>query len=281
MSAMIVLDVSLHHDFFSSGYLDNPALRPTRHTKAALNNARLLYKQTQQGFCLILNQQDLPICRACCEDSPLLLTFMLFANENFFYATQPLLGWPKNLYVCGNQQPLPETELGQRLHQGVFLEKQDSQIAAQALQEAGEADLTIAPVLLIHLELTPNMLQSALDGNPPHYHLRFANLHSIWCYYLIGRTFEKVLEIRDLDDKVSFEQAADTVLPNGQMAKTFYSKAPLPLLQHSPFKFTLFSEGEGGEKILIKRLPIASAGQYERKVVNGVSSIMSEIYIHT
>jgi hypothetical protein len=60
----------------------------------------------------------------------------------------------------------------------------------------------------------------------------------------------------------------------------FESGQPLMLAQFSPYRFALVSRTDNTEKILIKRLPVAAAGQFDRAVVNGVESNVSEIYLN-
>ena len=111
--------------------------------------------------------------------------------------------------------------------------------------------------------------------------------------FMTGQMFES-LGIRDLTSGSAaqateqataqaiapFVQQADVTLANGRSAKVFDSTKPLALAQQSPYRFALVSQSGGSEKILIKRLPVAAAGQCGMAVVNGVPSNVAEIYLN-
>ena len=58
------------------------------------------------------------------------------------------------------------------------------------------------------------------------------------------------------------------------------SSAPIALQERSPQRFQLRRQGTGADKVLIKRLPVASPSQINRETLGGVPTLVSEIYVH-
>ena len=150
------------------------------------------------------------------------------------------------------------------------------------------------PVMLLALDITALHIAQLTADNAISYLLRFGSRQSVWRYYLCGDNFAAALRIRDLTQSGAsqtteqataqaiepFVQQADVTLANGRSAKVFDSTKPLALAQQSPYRFALVSQDNQSEKILIKRLPVAAAGQCGMAVVNGVASNVAEIYLN-
>ena len=58
------------------------------------------------------------------------------------------------------------------------------------------------------------------------------------------------------------------------------SRAPIALAQRSERRFQLRSRQRGGDKVLVKRLPVAAAQFLAREQIGGESRLVSEIHVH-
>ena len=86
--------------------------------------------------------------------------------------------------------------------------------------------------------------------------------------------------IVDLNNNTEFEDTGKTSLPGNRIALTFRSKDRIPLREEYEFRFQLKEKGPNGGKTIIKRLPVASASQLYREIIDGNEEIVSEIFIN-
>lgn len=286
MSYLPLCQLQLQHDYFSDGFLQQAVLVPVADTARLLRNAQLLLKTTKQGAMLLLDSSRRDIAAAC-FDSPQRLAFLLYSRDaQFGNYTEPALQQGQLLY-CDSSSAV-QTQAGiWRLHTAAELSAADiissTDSKLNALAELKQLPL---PVLVFALTITAADISQLDATSAKHYLLKFASRRSIWRYYLCGDSFAAAVHIRDLAQPGSaqpteqFVQQADVTLANGRRAKVFHSTAPLALAQQSPYRFALVSQSGSSEKILIKRLPVAAAGQCGMAVVNGVPSNVAEIYLN-
>jgi hypothetical protein len=128
-----------------------------------------------------------------------------------------------------------------------------------ALQEGGLIDKHEAPALL-------------------NYTVRFKARETFWKYYLLGDMAKRKSYIHDRNNGTGFECIGEETLSDKRTAVIFRSIEAIPLREKSDCHFQL-REQEGG-KVLIKRLPVASASHIFREIINGKEAAVSEIYIN-
>lgn len=281
MSYLPLCQLHIQHGYFSSGYLQHADLLPAAATVRALRNAQLLLKTTKQGAMLLLDTNRREIAAACCEQ-PLTLHFLLYSRDvQFGSYTAPALRHSQ-LWYCDSNSTVQQDNFcrlhsAQELGAAELINSDDSKLLALT-----ELKQTPLPQLVLALTLTAADITELSANTVKHYLLKFGSRHSIWRYYLCGDSFAGPVQIRDLAMQATqqFAQQADVTLANGRSARVFDSTAPLALAQHSPYRFALVSQSGGSEKILIKRLPVAAAGQVGNTVVNGVPSNVAEIYLN-
>jgi hypothetical protein len=115
-----------------------------------------------------------------------------------------------------------------------------------------------------------------LPPEPKHYVLRFATRTAVWKYWLIGDWRESEPQIIDPDGQAAFSRAQEATLPDGRPALTIRSSAPIAIFRRSPFRFQLRGRAGSGERLLVKRLPVAGTAQLTRES----GALVSEIYVH-
>ena len=290
MSYLPLCYLQLQHNYFSSGYLQQASLVPDADCARKLHNAQLIFKATKQGAMLLLDSSRRDIAAACFA-SRVKLHFLLYSHDaQFGNYSEPVLQQGQLLY-CDTSSATAVQQGMQRLHQATelgtaeIISSADSKVAALA-----ELQQRPLPVLVLALSITAQDITRLDASSAKHYLLRFGSRRSIWRYYLCGDNFAAALRIRDLTSGSAaqateqaiepFVQQADVTLANGRSAKVFDSTTVLALAQQSPYRFALVSQSGGSEKILIKRLPVAAAGQCGIAVVNGVPSNVAEIYLN-
>ena len=107
---------------------------------------------------------------------------------------------------------------------------------------------------------------------------------TVWKYCLVGNWADvhdaQPVQVVDLAQAWQFEAAVEELLPNGQKALTVRSTKSIPLQQRSDQRFQLRQRSAGTDKVLIKRLPVASPRYLSRETLGGLSTQVSEIYLH-
>ena len=82
------------------------------------------------------------------------------------------------------------------------------------------------------------------------------------------------------DNKIEFEDTGQAILPGNRNALTFRSKKKIPLQEKSDYRFELKEIGPKGGKPIIKRLPVATAQQFFKEIIDGNETIVSEIFVN-
>ena len=121
---------------------------------------------------------------------------------------------------------------------------------------------------------------SASPPEPKHYTLRFATRAAVWKYWLIGDWRDTEPQVVDPEGQTAFQQAQDATLPDGRRALTIRSAAPIAIFRRSPFRFQLRGRTGNGERLLVKRLPVAGTAHLVREPRAQGGSLVSEIYVH-
>lgn len=281
MSYLPLCQLHLQHHYFSSGYLAQAALMPSAATVQKLRSAQLVFKATKQGAMLLLDSARRDIAAACCKPS-LTLHFLLCSTDSHFGSyTEPVLQH-RQLWYCDSQTAVAQEHF-LRLHQHSTLTAADV-ISAEdnRLLSVIDSHQARLPQLVLTLHINAAEINTLNQHNARQYLITFASRQTQWRYYLIGDSFSGALHIRDLNQHSAelFARQQDVLMANGRKALVFDSTKPLSLAEQSPYRFALISQDGGSEKILIKRLPVATAGQSGNAVVNGVSRHLAEIYLN-
>ncbi|AMS32524.1 hypothetical protein AEM42_09305 [Betaproteobacteria bacterium UKL13-2] len=112
------------------------------------------------------------------------------------------------------------------------------------------------------------------------YCVRFASRQTFWQYNIVGECPPDQLGVVDASEQIGFDAMGKRRLANGRMAHTFRSKTAIPMREHAPQRFQLHVQEQGVRRVLIKRLPVASAGQFSIEEHAGAPRWVSEIYVH-
>ena len=84
----------------------------------------------------------------------------------------------------------------------------------------------------------------------------------------------------DVNKTMEFQSTGHTRVTEQQTALTFRSTKPIPFREQFDYRFQLQANGNGGKKILMKRLPMASARHITKEVIKGEEAVVSEIFIN-
>lgn len=102
---------------------------------------------------------------------------------------------------------------------------------------------------------------------------------AVWKYILVGDWSPDRPFIVDLDGHDAFEPARAEVVAGGGPALAIRSHAPIPLQERSARRFQLRGRTDEVERVLVRRLPAASATQLGPDADGGTAVPVSEIYV--
>jgi len=102
---------------------------------------------------------------------------------------------------------------------------------------------------------------------------------SYWKYYMLGDMNRAGVFIVDPEKKVEFLPCGEVMLAENKPARVFRSNQPVFLLENSQCRFQLKERNAGGEKVLIKRLPLASEARLGSELINGKNELVMENFV--
>lgn len=141
-----------------------------------------------------------------------------------------------------------------------------------------------APLTTMALPLDPSGsgdFATWVDALGTQYCLRLNSRRTIWKYLLTGDWRQRTLSIVDQRGEVSFTPPAAERLPDGQEAWVARSMVPIALQERPQQRFQLRDITDSPERILISRLPGAQPARLWREVLDGKSTVVSEIFVHS
>lgn len=142
-------------------------------------------------------------------------------------------------------------------------------------------DRLVPPLALLVVFLGPSAL--AEGGHEP-YRLTFAARRTRWRYHLLGDLAGRQAFIRDQSpdpaDQIRFTPGGMVNLPGERVAQTLISEGVLPLRRRADRRLQLRETGLDSERVLVRRLPVASPENLSIATIDGRQTIVSDIYVN-
>ena len=283
-----LFSISVTHNFFSDDVCPVLEFVPTPSTAALVVNAGLLIRKTNDGINVSYDRDHIATLQmfASDPDQPLRLCFKVFSNDSLFTNYTQLHGGQSNsILYLDNQKVVADAQGKLNLQAGEYISRRDLISLDSPLLESilENKDRHIKPVLVLTITVSEKELQQIneiWDKSLLQYQLRFKARETFWIYYLFGNLANETASIVDLNNETEFEYAGKATLSENRTAETFRSKQAIPLQHRTNYRFQLREKTAEGGKILIKRLPVASANQLYRENIAGEGAVVSEIYIN-
>jgi len=283
-----LFSVEVEHTYFSKGWCAGLDFVPTPDSLTFIEKTGLLIRHTPNGVRVFFDQNSNEALRlyATGSDEPLRLAFKVFAREMFFRAyTEITTPEEDSILYFDNRGGGIESTNRFRLHETEFVsakdfEKLNSPRIADILSRK---DRLLKPEFIVSIGLGQKEIQILDAASKTAYHnyyLKFQARETFWKYYLLGSMTKNKSYIADLNNETEFEDTGRASLPDNRRALTFRSKQRIPLREKSEYRFQLREKDPNGGKVIIRRLPVASAGQYYKELVDGKEAIVSEIFIN-
>ncbi len=273
--------LAVHHLFFDEALCLNLAFVPTQSSASLLQRIGLLTRNTANGIGVFYDDAQIEALEHYVNDLevPLSFQYKIFSKDPLFknYTEAPAYKDDTLLYF-DSRKARTEGEHVFRLHTSDTVSEADFKaIASPPLVDIlNKKDRRVKPVCVVHIEMSPAFFE---DG-AKRYTIKFAVRKTYWKYYLLGSLAEKETYISDLNNETAFESGGITTLPGRKRALIYRSTRPIGLRENVQRRFQLREKSAGNGKVIIKRLPVASADQINTEIINGKESVISEIYVN-
>jgi hypothetical protein len=283
-----LFSVEVEHTFFSKGWCAGLDFVPTPISLTFIEKTGLLIRNTQNGIRAFFDQNSSEALRlyAIKPDEPLRLAFKVFAREMFFRAYTEL-NTPEedSILYFDNRGGKTDATKRFRLHDAEYVSARDFEKlnSPRITDILSRKDRLLKPEFIISIELGKKeirILDAASKTAYHNYYLKFQARETFWKYYLLGSMTKNKSYIADLNHETEFEDTGRASLPGNRPALTFRSKQKIPLREKSEYRFQLRVKDPNGGKVIIRRLAVASAGQFIKEIIDGQEAIVSEIFIN-
>lgn len=284
-----LFDFEVEHTFFADGRCTNAlkfVLAPN--SLVLLQRSGFLARATDTGVAVLADSSRFEALSMIAKDTdePFQLTWLAYpADPLFGNYTEGLVYPPEGLPVFDGESAVADGPTGRwRLQRKAYVSAADALPLDDPTVEQALSTQLVPPLFVVKVRLgamdsgkppagTP---AAELPPEPKHYVLRFATRVAVWKYWLIGDWRESEPQIIDPDGQAAFSRAQEATLPDGRPALTIRSSAPIAIFRRSPFRFQLRGRAGSGERLLVKRLPVAGTAQLTRES----GALVSEIYVH-
>jgi hypothetical protein len=284
-----LFNIEVNHGFFADGLCPCLDFVASEQTERIIKNTGLLVRKSLGGIGIVYDQSSSDALLSYVEDQaePLFFDFKVYSNDPAFKSyTEPFSGsLIEGVLYFDNQSHVSIDNKNIRLHASEYVTSINSEKfeALQVREIFTQKERLIPPLFIVRIyasgkegALFPMQVEMAAKN----YYLSFKSRNTIWKYYLLGAMAKNNVYVLDLDGGVEFEFSGETPLADARTALIFRSISAIPLRQKQDFRFQLRERSSEGDRVLIKRLPVATIGQFGKEIVSGQGIVVSEIYIN-
>ncbi|MFN7220642.1 MAG: hypothetical protein ACK5UX_08390 [Burkholderiales bacterium] len=295
-----LFDITVEHRYFADSYCRSLHWQPAASLAGVLKNALCTWRTTTNGVSVYADVARTKLLKDMLAATVPPYSFGLSARTEdplFRHYTDGIGSDPSAQFTLDSAKGVREGDGLIRLHAQECLSQDDRalQAAEDVLVYSQPRDpgmprehrvprpRATAPQFDIRIgididSLEGNANSSSAEGS--HYCLRFAARQTFWQYNVLGELAPNELGVVDAADQIVFAAHGSRRLANGHIAHAFRSKTAIPLQERASQRFQLRALEPGAERVLIKRLPVASAGQFSIEEHAGAPRWVSEIYVH-
>ncbi len=285
-SFLPLFSLEVEHSYFPNNVCRGLHIAPSTQSARLLARSGCMLRTTDRGVMVLFDASATEALRMRASDTlePFFIHFLAHARDAAFANyTEGVFGSAQSVLLLDSRRAVLDDSGRWRLHAGASAAAADmrritSARAAKALSQRERHD---QPHFVVSVRVCPaDLPQTAQQAK--RYYCRLQARSTVWKYYLLGDLAEAQagLQVVDLGQAFEFDAAVDERLPDGQSVLAVRSRAPIALQERSPQRFQLRRRGAGADKVLIKRLPVASPSLIHRETLGGVPTWVSEIYVH-
>lgn len=283
-----VFSIDVEHTYFSEGRCTQFDFIPTHKSRKCIERSGFVIKPKPDGIRAFFNANKKKAIKLYAEEAvvPPRIDFSVFSRDTLFRAyTEIETPQQDSILYFDSQGGNVDATDRIRLHVAKDMSAKDREPFDSPWIETimGQEARLPKPVCVVSILLRREIIQSLTSTSATvHqvYYLKFKAKKTFWRYYLLGSLKQFKAYIVDLSHTTDFENTGQVFLSRKVSARTFRSTQKLSLREKSEYRFQLREKNANGGKVLIKRLPVASAQHYSKEFINGQNAIVSEIFIN-
>jgi hypothetical protein len=277
--------LSIEHAYHAGRAMPDCRILPAAGARTLMQRCGMIMRQLPDAAVFLLPADRLDLLRSDIRDAGGSFAFLLSvhaADPLLASCTEPAIP-PGMLLLADSRRAAADASGALRLHPDECLGAESLAMIDDPLCAEGLGVDTIRrPFLLVHLALSNDAGGfPGAEGEPParKYLVRLAAGASHWKYYLLGALAQRELSVADVDGAVGFRRTEDERLES-RPAAVFLSERPIGMRERPVERFQLLENTPFGEKILMKRMPVASPGIRRKAEIDGRAVLVSEIFIN-
>jgi hypothetical protein len=277
-----LLSIEVEHGYFDDGRWHGLRFVPTPRCRALIDRAGLLVRQSLNGIQLHSDKSREEALALFLEESggQLVFEYRVHVDDGNYlsYCEEFVSATGAIPYFDGRRGTREAGRI--RLHRAKKVSEKDLELLdSDALAGLLDSrDLRLRPAFALRVAY-PRRSSVAASG-PERYFLRFGARHAYWSYYVLGLAASRPLSIVDPESGIAFRDLGTVLLSDSRPALAFRSEVPMPLSQRPANRLQLREAATGNGKVLIRRLPVAAAGQISRQEIGGKLASVSEVYVN-
>ncbi|MFM9972355.1 MAG: hypothetical protein ACKVQK_28575 [Burkholderiales bacterium] len=278
-----LFSVEARCEYFGDRRCQDLAFIPIGSTELLARNRDFLLRNISAGIEMFASNNAAATTRSTPGES-LEFHFKLVAQDAGFAGHSDLDGRRMDSIFAFNNDGAPKAtvDVATRLHEGEWASAADL-IGVNDPQLAGlldAKDRLAPPLAVFSVRLNSGEITSATARR---YYVAFKARRTRWKYYVLGPVeLEPTLSIRDVDGAIEFEPTGTSpeLLTGNRRAVALLSSTTIALQERSTRRFQLRANTPRGERLLVKRLAVASPHQLGKETINGQEVAVSEIYVN-
>jgi len=282
-----LLSIAVEHGYFADVLCRNLRFEPCEQSAALLQKSGCVWRAVVGGIAIHADVSKTKLLRSCFEEmSPSRrLGFRAYAEDSLFDTYTG--GYQRSddavLFLDSDNAVQEATSGRYRLHASDSVSDADRRLINSPSLLNNRRPRTGSPKCEVWIQADIDSLDEfshAQDAVGKNYYLRFAARSTLWQYIVVGDWMQEQVSVVDLADKVRFSASHPRNFANGRVAQTLRSEEVISLQERSSQRFQLRVQDHGTERVMIKRLPVASAGQFNIEEHKGAPTWVSEIYVN-
>jgi len=281
-----LFSLEVEHSYFPNDVCRGLRIAPSAKSAHLLERSGCVLRATDRGVVVLFDAAATEALRERASDTlePFFIHFLAHAKDAAFANyTEGVFGSSQSIILLDSRRAALDASGRWRLHAGASAGAADTRrlSSARAAKALSQRERHDQPHFVVSVRVCPaDVPQTAQQAK--RYYCRLQARATVWKYYLFGDLAEAQddVQVVDLGQSFEFDAAVGERLPDGQSVLAVRSSAPIALQDRSPQRFQLRRRGAGADKVLIKRLPVASPSLIHRETLGGVPTWVSEIYVH-
>ncbi|MBI1395191.1 MAG: hypothetical protein GC151_04355 [Betaproteobacteria bacterium] len=271
-----LLRVDVRHEFHRDGICPALSFIQTPETARLIASRGMVFRATTGGFAIFRpDDRD--------ADDDLVFTVVMQVADPAFANYTDLDGASSGAWYLFDRARAPNgtDDSVARLHEEPWVSASERMApdTGQLLASLTGRVWAVPPLGVVRVSAGGNPAPAADSGE--RYGITFRARRTLWKYYVLGAPASGVPPaISDPDGVIEFESTGAESLAGNREAITLRSTAPIALQERPAHRFQLRVKTTTGERVLVRRLAVASPNHLGKDTIDGHEVTVSEIYIN-